>query len=137
MIDPLEKLAKAIMASGRKDVKKIWEAEEKITRYNSEKTLIDLARFCYDLSGYWKRFTTNKEVWQAAKEVYEGFEESADNFVTNKVNLGKNFEHTGGVSIFFMRPGSKQLSQQYEKLEFAKQCSWWKMIDMYHNILNS
>jgi hypothetical protein len=126
VVEPLDRLADALIPKLPRAGTKIWTAQRKSARfwYN---TLWDIANFSEELG----KVTRDKVVRQAAREARAALQQSTGKFVIAEAHNGPGVSRCGGVTIY-LPSVLVGISRYYGDLSFAKDHHWLAMLKAYH-----
>lgn len=126
VIDPLDKLADALIAHMPDAANEVWKAQKNSARF-WHNTLWDISHFCEELV----KGTSDKSVRNAAREVRAALQSGNERFVIAEAHNGTSVEHCAGSTIYFPSPITN-ISQYYADLDYASKHRWLSFLKAYH-----
>ncbi|MEK6280789.1 MAG: clostripain-related cysteine peptidase [Acidobacteriota bacterium] len=126
VVDPLDKLADALVAYLPEAANEVWKAQKNSARF-WHNTLWDVSHFCKELS----TGTSNKSVRNAAEDVRAALQSGPDRFIIAEAHNGPRVEHCAGSTIYLVPPITN-MSRYYEHLDYAQKHRWLPFLKAYH-----
>jgi hypothetical protein len=126
VVDPLDRLADALLAAMPHVSATIWAAQRTSARF-WHNTLWDVAHFCEEL----ERLSDSEAIRGAAQDVRAALVAGADRFVLAEMHSGEKVAHSGGISIYLIPPLT-DISRYYADLDYAKRHRWLTLLQTYH-----
>lgn len=126
VVDPLDKLADALIAHMPDTANEVWKAQKNSARF-WHNTLWDISHFCEELT----KGTSDNSVRQAAQDVNAALQSGPGRFVIAESHNGARVEHCAGSTIYLVAPIT-DISQYYGDLDYARKHRWLPFLKAYH-----
>lgn len=126
VVDPLDKLADALIAHMPDTANEVWKAQKNSARF-WHNTLWDISHFCEELT----QGTSDNSVRKAAQDVQAALQSGPGRFVIAESHNGARVEHCAGSTIYLVPPIT-DISRYYDDLDYARKHRWLPFLKAYH-----
>ncbi len=126
VVEPLDKLADALIAHLPDAANEIWKAQKNSARF-WHNTLWDISHFCQELA----KLTSDSSVQKAAQDVQEALKSGPGRFVIAESHNGDRVKNCAGSTIYLVPPITT-ISRYYADLDYAGKHRWLPFLKAYH-----
>ena len=128
LTEPLDKLARALIAHMPDAANEIWKAQRNSARF-WHNTLWDVSHFCEEL----ENGTADKDVREAAHDVRAALQTGPGHFIVAEAHNGETVKRCGGSTVYLVPP-IVNISRYYNDLDYARDYNWLSFLKAYHAV---